>query len=128
MCIRDSAVIEREHRAQWMDPTNGSDLEREELFKRRSEYLREYLFGIDLNPALVRAAKMNMVMNNDGSGGLWQANTLVYPHSWPATLRERIPLGSIDVIVSNPPFPSESPCCGAACCTSLDAQQAPITV
>lgn len=103
------AVIEREHRAQWMDPTNGSDLEREELFKRRSEYLREYLFGIDLNPALVRAAKMNMVMNNDGSGGLWQANTLVNPHSWPATLRERIPLGSIDVIVSNPPFGANIP-------------------
>lgn len=103
------AVIEREHRAQWSDPNNGSDLEREELFKRRSEYLRECLFGIDLNPALVRAAKMNMVMNNDGSGGLWQANTLVNPHSWPATLRDRIPLGSIDVIVSNPPFGANIP-------------------
>lgn len=103
------AVIEREHRAQWMDPVNGSDLEREELFKRRSDYLRECLFGIDLNPALVRAAKMNMVMNNDGSGGLWQANTLVNPHSWPTTLRERIPLGSIDVIVSNPPFGANIP-------------------
>lgn len=103
------AVIEREHREQWMDPTNGSDLEREELFKSRSEYLRECLFGIDLNPALVRAAKMNMVMNNDGSGGLWQANTLVNPHSWPATLRERITLGSIDVIVSNPPFGANIP-------------------
>lgn len=103
------AVIERDHRAQWSDPTNGSDLEREELFKSRSEYLRECLFGIDLNPALVRAAKMNMVMNNDGSGGLWQANTLVNPHSWPTTLRDRIPLGSIDVIVSNPPFGANIP-------------------
>lgn len=103
------AVIERDHRAQWSDPTNGSDLEREELFKNRSEYLRECLFGIDLNPALVRAAKMNMVMNNDGSGGLWQANTLVNPHSWPTTLRDRIPLGSIDVIVSNPPFGANIP-------------------
>lgn len=103
------AVIEREHREQWMDPTNGSDLEREELFKSRSEFLRECVFGIDLNPALVRAAKMNMVMNNDGSGGLWQANTLVNPHSWTPTLRERIPLGSIDVIVSNPPFGANMP-------------------
>lgn len=103
------AVIERDHRAQWSDPTNGSDLEREELFKSRSEYLRECLFGIDLNPALVRAAKMNMVMNNDGSGGLWQANTLVNPHSWPTTLRDRIPVGSIDVIVSNPPFGANIP-------------------
>ncbi|MGV0389907.1 N-6 DNA methylase [Corynebacterium phoceense] len=97
-------IIEHEHREQWVDPSNGSDLERQELFKARSEYLSQCLFGIDLNPALVRAAKMNMVMNNDGSGGLWQSNTLVNPHSWPVTLRERVPLGSIDVIVSNPPF------------------------
>ena len=103
------AIIELEHRDQWMDPTNGSDLEREELFKARSEYLRECVFGIDLNPALVRAAKMNMVMNNDGSGGLWQANTLDNPHSWTPTLRKRIPLGSIDVIVSNPPFGANIP-------------------
>lgn len=102
-------VIDREHKDQWADPANGSDLEREELFKSRSEFLRECVFGIDLNPALVRAAKMNMVMNNDGSGGLWRANTLVNPHSWVPTLRERIPLGSIDVIVSNPPFGANMP-------------------
>ncbi|MBM4722850.1 N-6 DNA methylase [Rhodococcus hoagii] len=102
-------VIEREQREQWSDPSNGSDLERQELYKRRSEYLSQCLFGIDLNPALVRAAKMNMVMNNDGSGGLWQANTLVNPHSWNPQLRERVPLGSIDVIVSNPPFGANIP-------------------
>lgn len=103
------AVIEREERQQWSEPTAGSDLERQELYQRRSDYLREKVFGIDLNPALVRAAKMNMVMNNDGSGGLWQANTLVNPHSWTPTLRERIPLGSVDVIVSNPPFGANIP-------------------
>ena len=103
------AVIEREQREQWTDPSAGSDLERQELYKRRSDYLSQCVFGIDLNPALVRAAKMNMVMNNDGSGGLWQANTLVNPHSWSPTLRDRVPLGSIDVIVSNPPFGANIP-------------------
>lgn len=102
-------VIEQEHREQWLDPTNGSDLERQELFKSRQEYLSQCLFGIDLNPELVRAAKMNMVMNNDGSGGLWQANTLVNPHAWPTSLRKEVPLGSIDVIVSNPPFGAKMP-------------------
>lgn len=103
------AIIEREERAQWADPMDGSDLERQELFRRRSEYLSQCIYGVDLNPALVRAAKMNMVMNNDGSGGLWQANTLVNPHSWNPNMRERIPLGSIDVIVSNPPFGANIP-------------------
>jgi type I restriction enzyme M protein len=57
----------------------------------------------------VRAAKMNMVMNNDGSGGLWQANTLENPHRWNADLATTIQLGSVDVVVSNPPFGSKIP-------------------
>lgn len=101
--------IERSERDRWVDPTNGTDIERQELFRRRSEYLSTCVFGIDLNPALVRAAKMNMVMNNDGSGGLWQANTLENPHQWNSDLRRRVQLGSIDVIVSNPPFGSKIP-------------------
>ena len=101
--------IERTERDQWADPTNGTDAEREELFRRRQEYLSQRVFGIDLNPALVRAAKMNMVMNNDGSGGLWQANTLENPHRWTNDLRTNVPLGSIDVIVSNPPFGAKIP-------------------
>jgi type I restriction enzyme M protein len=101
--------IERTEREQWSDPANGSEAERQELYRRRSEYLSQYVFGIDLNPSLVRAAKMNMVMNNDGSGGLWQANTLENPHQWNTDLRTRVPLGSVDVIVSNPPFGTRIP-------------------
>ncbi|WP_204052202.1 N-6 DNA methylase [Microbispora siamensis] len=101
--------IERTERAEWKDPSNGTDAEREELFRRRQDFLSQCIFGIDLNPALVRAAKMNMVMNNDGSGGLWQANTLENPHAWRSELRKAIPLGSIDVIVSNPPFGTKLP-------------------
>ena len=47
---------------------------------------------------------MNMVMNNDGSGGLWQANSLANPHSWARDAREHVTLGSYDVVVTNPPF------------------------
>lgn len=101
--------IEKSEREQWDDPTHGTDFEREELYRRRDEYFRQYVFGIDLNPALVRAAKMNMVMNNDGAGGLFQANTLENPHKWVRSLHEAMPLGSIDVIVSNPPFGAKIP-------------------
>jgi len=96
--------VERMEREKWVDPTNGTDEERQELFRQRVEYMSQCVFGIDLNPGLVRAAKMNMVMNNDGSGGLWQANSLENPHRWDPGLRESVPLGSIDVIVTNPPF------------------------
>ena len=96
--------IERTEREQWADPANGIDEERQELFRKRAEYLSERVFGMDLNPGLVRAAKMNMVMNNDGSGGLWQANSLQNPRLWAAELAQKVTLGSIDVLVTNPPF------------------------
>lgn len=101
--------LELAERERWLDPARGSDAENQELFRRRNEYLTQYVFGMDLNPALVRAAKMNMVMNNDGSGGLWQANTLENPHTWANDLRKQVQLGSIDIIVSNPPFGTKIP-------------------
>ena len=45
-----------------------------------------------------------MVMNNDGSGGLFQANSLANPHSWEAKATDAIRLGSFDIVVTNPPF------------------------
>ena len=101
--------VEKAEREQWVDTAQGTEYEQAELYRRRDEYFRQCVFGIDLNPALVRAAKMNMVMNNDGSGGLYQANTLENPHKWSTRLREAVQLGSIDVIVSNPPFGSKIP-------------------
>jgi type I restriction enzyme M protein len=96
--------IEGQERAEWGDPSRGSDSERQELYRRRSEYLSECVIGLDLNPSLVRAAKMNMVMNNDGSGGLYQANSLANPHSWEVKLAAAVQLSNFDVVVTNPPF------------------------
>lgn len=98
------ARIEAEERSSWLDPTRGTEEERQELYRARTEYLSTKVHGLDLNPGLVRAAKMNMVMNNDGSGGLWQANSLANPRTWIPEAAGRVQLGSIDVIVANPPF------------------------
>jgi len=74
-------LVEQAERLQWADPVHGTDHERTELWRKRAEYLTNLVVGLDLNPNLVRAAKMNMVMNNDGSGGLFQANSLANPHA-----------------------------------------------
>lgn len=97
-------LIELDEQANWGDPVRPTEHEIRERDDRRLDYLRECVYGLDLNPALVRAAKMNMVMNNDGSGGLWQANSLANPHTWAGDARKRVELGSYDVVVTNPPF------------------------
>ena len=89
-----------------------------------TEIAGENFFGFDINPDLVKATKMNMVMNNDGSGNIIQLNSLLPPHEWSEEkkqlLEERMgrPKNSIvnhktidlfDVIVTNPPFGSKIP-------------------
>jgi type I restriction enzyme M protein len=98
------ASIEGNERLQWTDPSQPTEYERQELFRKRVEYLNNYVFGLDLNPSLVRAAKMNMVMNNDGSGGLEQANSLANPRTWTEEARAAGQLNSVDVLFTNPPF------------------------
>jgi type I restriction enzyme M protein len=96
--------IEVSEKADWQDQNSGTEEELQELYRKRSEYFRDCSFGLDLNPALVRAAKMNMVMNNDGSGNLFQADSLANPHVWTKDVSEKIQLGSIDILFTNPPF------------------------
>jgi type I restriction enzyme M protein len=84
-------------------------------------------FGFDIAPDLVKATKMNMVMNNDGSGNIYECNTLLPPHEWDINypgLREALKnalsdpsvnwtnhnnIAFADVLVTNPPFGSKIP-------------------
>lgn len=99
------------HRIEQVEIGKWNDADRagkatEERFRH---YLATNVIGIDLNPNLVKAAKMNMVMNNDGSGGLYQANSLEAPARWDDELRKRQLMGVVDVLVTNPPFGSKIP-------------------
>ena len=91
---------------------------------RISEIAQKNYFGFDLNPDLVKATKMNMVMNNDGSGNILQTNSLLPPHEWtdefktkiaaafdmkPDDLRDYKSIGLFDIVVTNPPFGSKIP-------------------
>ena len=55
---------------------------------------------------------MNMVMAGDGRGHLYHLNSLEFPNGHLSGLeaaRNDIPLGTIDVIMTNPPFGSDIP-------------------
>ncbi len=88
----------------WENTNHPNPYELEEFFRKRTEYLSTCVFGIDINPSLVRAAKMNMVMNNDGSGGLYRENSLTNPNTWDNETRKYVKLESFDLVFTNPPF------------------------
>ena len=94
------------------------------LRDRISEVASNCFFGIDINPDLVKATKMNMVMNNDGAGNILRQDSLLHPHQWTNTFRKQLAkaldisadelrnakdLTFFDAIASNPPFGSKLP-------------------
>ena len=101
-------VIEKIQKAEI---SKWGDVERAEKAsgERIQRFAQNYIVGMDLNPNLVKASKMNMVMNNDGVGGLFQANTLKAPATWNDELRARRMMGQVDLIFTNPPFGSKIP-------------------
>lgn len=90
------------------------------LFQNKiNETAEQNFFGFDINPDLVKATKMNMVMNNDGSGNILQLNTLLPPQEWSEQTKQQLAkalnlnvneirnhrsIGLFDMIVTNPPF------------------------
>ena len=94
---------------KWRDPESPTEIELQELIRKIREYADQRIVGIDINPNLVKASKMNMVMNNDGSGGLYQANSLAAPVTWRDSLRDRELVGTVDILFTNPPFGSKIP-------------------
>ncbi len=101
--------LEAVEKKKWRDPEQPSGREHNELFRKIQEYANEKIVGIDINPNLVKAAKMNMVMNNDGSGGLFQGNSLERTVTWSEALRKRDLIRNVDLIFTNPPFGSKIP-------------------
>ena len=95
-------IRDAEH-AKW------GDMERAELAIRQrvQRFAQSSMIGIDLNPNLVKASKMNMVMNNDGAGGLFQGNSLKAQVTWSDELRERSLMAKVDLLFTNPPFGSK---------------------
>lgn len=91
---------------KWKGDVDRAEKTARDRIKRFAE---RSIVGIDFNPELVKATKMNMVMNNDGSGSLFQANSLESPQLWNQDLRDRQLLDSVDLLFTNPPFGSKLP-------------------
>lgn len=72
--------------------------------ERIRESCARYLFGIDINPFLVRTAQMNLVMHGDGSTNVHRADSTRSPGEWSDEARKGVPYGNADIVLTNPPF------------------------
>lgn len=117
--------LEKQFEEELGMPKNEWNNEAINTFRDRvSDMAKSNYFGFDINPDLIKATKMNMVMNNDGSGNILQSNSLLPPHEWTedfrsnlaealsidkSTIRNHKTIEFFDVIVTNPPFGSKIP-------------------
>ena len=84
----------------------------ESLHRRLRRYAKKQVFGCDFDPFLIRASQMNMVMAGDGKGHLYHLNSLEFPKGHLTNVKsaaKAMPLGSVDVVMTNPPFGSGIP-------------------
>ena len=84
----------------------------QEINTRLRRYAEAHIYGADFDPFLIRASQMNMVMAGDGSGHLYHINSLEFPNGHLTDINRAkidIPLSSMDVIMTNPPFGSDIP-------------------
>ena len=84
----------------------GTEEERRTRIGERLKSLAERnLFGMDINPFLVRTTQMNLVMHGDGSANVFQGDSLAAPGEWEDDgARQKIKQGTFDIVVTNPPF------------------------
>lgn len=80
--------------------------------ERLAKFTHNNLFGGDFDPFLCRASQMNVVMASNAMANIYHMNSLEFPHGelkGLAAAKNKIPLGSVDVILTNPPFGSDIP-------------------
>ncbi|MYD32042.1 MAG: SAM-dependent DNA methyltransferase, partial [Nitrospira sp. SB0661_bin_20] len=77
---------------------------KERALKRVKEACTLNLYGLDINPFLVRTCQMNLVMHGDGSSNVFRVDSARSPGEWDEDSRHKIPYGKVDIVFTNPPF------------------------
>lgn len=80
----------------------------------------QFFKGIEKDRFLAKVTKAYMAIVGDGRGGIFCDNSLLPPSSWDPVLRQDIPLGSIDVLLTNPPFGTRIPIKGKEVLSQYD--------
>jgi type I restriction enzyme M protein len=95
-----------------IEPGAESTQEFISIQERLGEFVKKNLFGTDFDPFLVRAAQMNAVMASNAEANLFNINSLEFPAGHLpglADAKKVAELGTMDIVITNPPFGSEIP-------------------
>ncbi len=81
------------------------------LHEQLAQYARDHVFGGDFDQSLVRTAQMNAVMASNAEGNFYHMNSLEFPvgHLDESQAKEKAALGTMDVVMTNPPFGAAIP-------------------
>ena len=97
---------------KWRDEEHTAGLPdtRDQLIRHQDRllaYSKEHLYGADFDPFLVRASAMSIMMLTTEGGNVYHMDSLAFPHghlTGVAEATKRIPLNSVDILMTNPPF------------------------
>jgi type I restriction enzyme M protein len=103
-------LLEHQEEGNAGDPDSTQDLLAHQA--RLARFAQNNLFGADFDPFLVRASSMNLLMVANTTGNVFYMDSLAFPQGHlpgvePAS--KKIRLGTIDVLMTNPPFGSDIP-------------------
>lgn len=82
------------------------------VFERFREFTQRRLFGADFDPDLVKTTQMNVLMASNETGNIFHIDSLEFPGGsldGVPKAKEKIKLGSIDLLFTNPPFGADIP-------------------
>ena len=75
-----------------------------QLANRQRDVATKCFRGTDKDAFLGKVCKAYMALVGDGRGGVFCANSLERSEAWPDAMKEKIKLGTFDVVLTNPPF------------------------
>jgi type I restriction enzyme M protein len=80
-----------------------------QLDRKKREIASRCFRGLDKDSFLAKVTKAYMAIIGDGRGGVFCENSLLPPDEWHHATRDKIKVGSFDVVLTNPPFGTKIP-------------------
>ena len=97
----------REQATEYYPNHNNDVRQHDRWFKHWHDFAERNLFGIEINEQISRAAKMNMIIHDDGHTNVITSDGLVSDEDiFAKTSNQGFTYGTFDIIITNPPFGS----------------------